>query len=469
MSSETMRRALGAAALAIALAICPAADAAAPGQWKAIAEGPGAPGPASQPALHRTPDGVLHVAWIHTTAPLDQSLLERTISAAGDVQAGGRIIVAHWVDLADAAFLDEPGGPRVFFGGQQTTQTGSPLGVQTATPAGAGWGPPAQLTDTYGILGAAQPRGGVPLLAFQSLSRVAARAGLAPAAPLSIFASGLTDISPNVVADASGRAAVVWCAFGAAGGGIHVQQADTATGAPLGPAAVMPGSLVTYAGGRHSTCVLQTVASRRMPAVARAGGGLFVAASSGYPTLDRVLVWRVGSPSAATVASRPGTSHVEPQLAAAPDGRVWAAWIERAPGSAPVIVARRSNRAVTTFGAPVRVRAPGGWSSDAFGASATAARLDVVAQLGQPSGARSVRHTVALPGLTLKRVRVARRAGGRRAVTYRVLDAGDPVRGARVRAGRVRGLTSSSGNVTLVLTGSLRATATNRGYTAAAG
>ena len=37
-----------------------------------------------------------------------------------------------------------------------------------------------------------------------------------------------------------------------------------------------------------------------------AGGGIFTAASAGYPTLSRVLVWRLGAPQARTVASRAG-------------------------------------------------------------------------------------------------------------------------------------------------------------------
>ena len=35
--------------------------------------------------------------------------------------------------------------------------------------------------------------------------------------------------------------------------------------------------------------------SQRTPIVARAGGGVYVAYCSGYPTCTRVLVWKVGS------------------------------------------------------------------------------------------------------------------------------------------------------------------------------
>lgn len=469
MNIHRLSRSAAATALALAgLAIAaPAAGAVVPGQWETLASGPGAPGTSDDPGLHRTPDGVLHVAWVQAAGPLDQSLLERTISGGGSLLPGTSTIVSSWVDLSDAAFINDAGGGlRVFFGGQQTTVTGTPLGVQTATRAGAGWSAPTQLTDTYGIVSAAAASPGSPLLAFQSQSRVALYAGLVPNLPLTIVASGVSDGSPNVVVDSAGNAFAVWCAFGSNAGGIYTQQVDPATAAPVGAPAALPGSTTTFSGQRYSTCVLQTEVSRRIPAVARAGGGVYVAGSTGYPTLSRVAVWRVGSPAPRIVASRAGVSHSEPQLAAAPDGRLWAGWVQPR-GAGSVIVVRRSNRAATVFGAPVQVRAPAGWTIGSFESSSTAKQLDVIAQLYRAGGTNSLQHTVALPGLTLQRIRTTRRPGGRRAVTYRVLDAGDPVAGARVRAGAVSGLTSALGRVTLVLRGSTRATATKSGYTRA--
>jgi hypothetical protein len=466
MTRQHVIRSLATAvALAAVAGAAPAAHAVVPGQWATLASGPGEPGPSDDPGLHRTPDGILHVAWVHAGGALDESLLERRISASGSLLPGTSTIVSSWVDVADAAFVDEAGGGlRVFFGGQQTTVTGSPLGLQTATALGPAWSPPTQLTDTYGIVAAAALSPGVPLLALQSQSRVAVYPGLTPGAPLTVLASGVSDGSPNVVRESADRGTVVWCAFGANAGGVYVQSVD-ALAQPLGAATALPGSTTSFGGQRYSTCVLQTTVSRRMPAVARAGGGVYVAGATGYPTLSRVVVWRVGAPAARTVASRAGVSHREPQLAADENGRIWAGWVRA--GGAPVIVVRRSNRAATVFGAPVTVRAPAGSTIGAFESSATAARLDVVAQLGRVDGTKSLQHTIAYPGLTLVRVRVARRPGGRRAVTYRVLDAGDPVAGARVRAGAVSGLTAANGRVTLVLRGSMRATATKTGYTRA--
>ena len=132
-----------------------------------------------------------------------------------------------------------------------------------------------------------------------------------------------------------------------------------------------------------------------------------------------------------------------------------------------MLVFSRSNRDASIFGAKVRVRPPSGWQLGSFEAAATNARLDVVAQFGRADNTHTLRHTLVLPGLTLRRVRVgARRPDGRRSVTYEVLDAGDKVSGARVRSGGVSGRTNASGRVTLVVR-SLRATASKSGYTSA--
>lgn len=445
------------------LAAAPMAGAAAPGTWELLAPaGPGEPGTPADPGLHRSPDGVLHVAWEHRNGSLDATLFERRFSPAGTLQPGTSTIADHWVDFGDAAFTDEAGGLRVFFGGQQTLSSGSPLGLQTATQAGQGWSAPTQLDTTYGVV---SPVGGAaPFQVFESLSRVVGRPGLTPNVPLTTYSSGLTDVSPNVVQDAAGRVFVAWCGFGGNGGGTYVQQVDPSTAAPIGAHTLLPGSATRYGGALYSTCVLQTEASRRTPIVARANGGVYVAGSAEYPTLSRVLVWRLGA-STLTAISEPAVTHGEPQLAAAPDGRIWVGWIRNA-GGKQVLVVRRSNRAASAFGAPVRVPSPGGWTIGSFEASATADHLDVVGQFST-GGSNSLRHTVVLPGLTLIRTRVVRRADGRRTVTYRVLDAGVPVAGALVRVGSLARRTSANGRVTFTVRGSLHATATKKGYTRA--
>jgi hypothetical protein len=459
-------------ALVLALGLVSAASAAGPGSWTILSEGAGAPSASRDPGLFRTSDGLLHVGWVYANGPLNEDLLHRTVSPAGALGAVTPI-VRGWTGIADPAFLSESGGLRVFYGGQSSTTAGAMIGLITATGplSGASWSPPTLASDrNASTVSAARAGDGTPLQTFESSSTVAVHRGLSPS-PLSIFASGVTDGSSNIVTDAGGAVWLAWCAFGPNAGGIYVAPVNPATGGPAGAATALPGSLTAYQGVNYSTCVLQTEISRRIPLVARAGGGVFVAGSAGYPTLSSVNVWRVGG-GTIVAANAPKLTHSEPQLAAAPDGRIWVAWVEKGGIAAPAIVARRSNRAASTFGAPVRLRPPSPWSLGTFELSAQADRVDVLAQLGRVDGTQSLQQTQLLPGLTLVKQSVARRKRGRAAVTLAVLDAGDPVAGARVSAGGKSAATKASGRATIVLAAkpsrTIRATASRAGYVGAA-
>jgi hypothetical protein len=144
-------------------------------------------------------------------------------------------------------------------------------------------------------------------------------------------------------------------------------------------------------------------------------------------------------------------------LAADPNGRLWAVWSDGTFGE-PRVLAARSNPEATTFGAPVDAGAvKDAHSTYSVDASATAGTLDILALFG--TGAESggsTYHARVRPGLTLK----ARTSP--RSVTFTVTDAGEPVRGARVKAGR-SGRTNAKGRVTLPRRKGT-ATATAAGY-----
>jgi hypothetical protein len=286
-----------------------------------------------------------------------------------------------------------------------------------------------------------------------------------------VFGEAGANSRPNIATDTrTGNVLVAWCNFGGANG-VFVRRVDPASGAPVGGVVRLPGSTTDYQGTTNSTCVLESEVSRREPLVARVGGGFYVAGMGGYPTLDRVFVWRLdasGSPVSRLVAAAVrNVPHSEPAIAAAPDGRIWVAWLQPIGTGGRAIVARRSNRAGTVLGAPVTAPAPpGGIGVGTVNLSAQADRVDVVAILGSASsGAKSLRHTQLYPGLTLVRRAVVRRSDGSFAVTFAALDAGEPVAGARVRAGTASGLTSGSGAVTLVVPkGTVRASASKAHY-----
>jgi hypothetical protein len=476
------------AALAVAMAAAAgtalATTAGAPGRWTVVARGGGVPGDsASELGLARTPNGVLHVAWKERTGPLTEALRHRAVSPAGAL--GGTVtIVDGWRGLGDPELVAERDGTvRAFFGGQRSVSASDPLSgllTSTAPASGAPWSAPSVVHQRNQSGPARNPSAtvtadGTSFQAWYGVSEIYVHGGLTAAQPDQLFTAdpSLSEFGPTIVDDA-GRLWVGWCGFGAGGGGLFVQQADPVSGAPIGRPARLPGSTTAFGGSQVSTCNLERTVARRTPMVARAGGGVFVAGAAGYPTLSRVLVWRLApggdAPRGSFLVASGAFGHATPVLAAAPDGRIWVAWLELRPG-APTIVARRSNRLGTVWGAPVRVRAPSPWEPAALNVAAQRDRLDVLGLLRAVSGDRSVQHTQLRPGLTLTRAQTTR-TRATVTVRFRVTDAGDPVAGARVTlAGRGSAVTAASGVAAFALPRTTRAaarvTAAKAGYAGA--
>jgi len=275
--------------------------------------------------------------------------------------------------------------------------------------------------------------------------------GLSPATPNFDYQAplGPYGYGPGIASDEGGRAMMAWFSSAAAHRGV-VAQGVNANGSPAGAAMTMPGSQVMQGGGTVS----------KTPIVARArNGGFYVAYALGYPTANRVRVWRVGASRARLLARTEANSQVT--LAADAKRRLWAVWSDGTFGETHVLAAR-SNREATRFGARVDAGAVGSaHSTYSVDASATSSALDVLALFGtgnESGGATYVKRI--RPGLTLK----ARKRSGR--VTFTVTDAGDAVRGATVRSGGRSGRTNRQGRVTLKFKRG-RATASARGYTSA--
>lgn len=460
-----------------------ATTAGSPGRWTVLARGAGVPaGSASELGLARTPDGTLHVAWKERTGPSTEAIRHSTVSPAGGVGATTSI-VAGWTGLSDPDLVVDSRGLRVFFGGQHSTSSSDPLaGLLTASGLGGG-GQWTGLTIVHqrNQVGARNPSvtvaaDGTPFQSWYGISEIYVHRGLTDAEPDRLFtaSSSLNEFGPTIVDDTAGRLWVSWCGFAQGAGGLYVQRVDPRTGTSAGPPSKLPGSTTTFGGSQVSTCNLERTVARRTPMVARAGGGVFVAGAAGYPTLSRVLVWRIDPsgvvPQGSFVVARDNAfGHSTPVLAAAPDGRIWVAWLELRPGAA-TIAARRSNRLGTEWGEPVRVRAPGKWLLGALNVSAQSGKLDVLGLMHTVSGDASVQHTQLLPGLTLRRAATTRTAG-KVTIRFRVSDAGDPVAGARVTlsGGRGSAVTGSDGLAAFASPspGRIRATATKPGYVGA--
>ena len=157
-------------------------------------------------------------------------------------------------------------------------------------------------------------------------------AGLSPAtanhdyqAPL-----GPYGYDPRLATDASSRTVLAW--YSNAAGHLGVQAQDVAAdGSPVGNAATMP-----------ETSDMEVGMLGRTPLVARNGGGFYVAYPTGYPTSDRVRLWRVGATGATLVERVRGSSSPAVAVAAAGDGRLWVVWTEGF--GDPDVLARRSNK-----------------------------------------------------------------------------------------------------------------------------
>jgi len=229
-------------------------------------------------------------------------------------------------------------------------------------------------------------------------------------------------------------------------------------GSPSGTPLTMPG-----------TSTMQVGMLGRTPLAARDGGGLYVAYPSGYPASNRVRVWRVGASRAPVLGRVAGAGSPAVAIAAAGDGRLWVLWTKGF--GDPDVLARRSNKRATKFGAVVNAGHPRD-AAQAYklDASAAGGALDVLGNfnIGTSSSAVTSYRRIR-PGLTLKaRPRRVRR-GERTEVRFTVLDAGEAVRGAKVTAAGKSGRTDARGRVTLALKARrpVRARATRSGYTAA--
>ena len=476
---------LAALAAVVAAGTALATTAGAPGRWTVIARGAVPADSASELGLARTPDGTLHVAWKERTSPSKEAIRHSTVSPAGGVGATSTI-VAGWTGLSDPDLVVGSGGLRVFFGGQHSTSSSDPdAGLLTASglEGGGSWTSPAIVHRRNQVGAARNPSttvaaDGTPFQSWYGISEIYVHRGLTFDQTDHVFtaAPALNQFGPTIVTDAAGRLWVSWCGFAQGAGGLYLQRVDPRTGTSAGPPSKLPGSTTTFGGSQVSTCNLERTVARRTPMVARAGGGVFVAGAAGYPTLSRVLVWRIdpsgGIPQGSFVVARDKAfGHSTPVLAAAPDGRIWVAWLELRPGAA-TIAARRSNHTGTEWGEPVHVRASGKWLLGALNVSAQSGKLDVLGLMHTVSGEASVQHTQLLPGLTLRRAATTRSSDGRVVtIRFRVSDAGDPVAGARVTLSGGRGSAVTGGNGIAAFAnpspGIIRATATKPGYAGA--
>jgi len=413
-----------------------------------------------QVGLVRSGDGVLHVAWHHPTGPNTEDLNHTVITPAGRIGATTPI-QSGWTGFTNTALVVEPAGLRAFWGGFRTTDPNDPqreTNTALSTDGGASWAlAPGQVNpigaQSYASSHAATVRAdGSTMQAFAGTLGTWVHAGLSPATPNHNYMTGLQYGNyPNLATDATNRTMIAWYSNAIGRLGVLAQDVD-ADGSPGSGPQTMPGTVAMNAGMLGRT-----------PLVARRGGGFYIA----YPTPAGVRVWRVGASKAPVVAGIDDSPAVA--IAAAGEGRIWVLWTKGF--GDPDVLARRSNKGATRFGATVNAGHPRD-AMQAYGldADASGSALDVLANfnLGTSSDAATSYRRL-LPGLTLQASPERLRSGQRTDVRFTVLDAGDAVKGARVEVAGRSGITDAQGKVMLALTArrAVEAEATRAGYTAA--
>jgi hypothetical protein len=257
--------------------------------------------------------------------------------------------------------------------------------------------------------------------------------GLADSDHTNFNDTGGNNYDPSIGFDsASGRVWVVYLITGTDNDGLYLREVNTTDGEPIGASTFLGGSNSTFQGAR-----IISSQNGRVPMAERSQGGLFVAYHTGYPTSNRVRVWRIGG-AIKTIARMKGIGEVA--IAADPNGRLWGVWTRMGR-----IYARRSNRSVTRWGKTVTMRFP----KDTVGvttvqADAQAKVVDVLAH-SQQVGNSGFFHTQMRPGISFRARPRRFPREERTTVTFKTKDAGDPLANSRITVAGERCTTNAQG------------------------
>jgi hypothetical protein len=446
----------------LALAVPSSAAAGGPGTWTRVTD----KGAWFELNLLRH-DGRLHVGVREDESPLTYRMLHRSISAAGAV--GPSHIVASGFNYLGyyPAFVE--GGSQLYmnFGAAKDGDgySNSHMELVSSADNGDTWSAPFDTGVTGGpaespseMDGTSGPSG-VAYYVWEGTLCICVQRYTGPDAERTNFNDvGGNNGDPSIGFDsATDTVWVAYLIFGDEKDGIYVRQVNTADGEPVGPSALLPGSFDTFEGDR-----LISFQNGRVPMAARSQGGLFVAYHAGYPTINRVRVWKVGTGGSTTIARMKGIGEVA--ITADPNGRLWGLWTRNGR-----VYARRSNPAVSRWGKTVTMRYP----KDTVGvttlqADAQAKVVDVLAH-SQQVGNSGFFHTQMEPGISFRAEPKRFSRDETKSVRFTTKDAGAPLANARVTVAGKSCTTNSNGACTIDLgpfekRKRLKAKATHAGY-----
>ena len=443
-SATGILAALGATALLGA-----SASAGQPGRWTQITHAH--VGARANLGLARGGDGTLHVLWAGPARPPFTAISDTPISPSG--QAGRpQTVISGWNSVQPpAAAAARDGSIHVVVSGQKVNSNTDPLsGLNEAVGPGS-WklGPQAfgryQLTvPSSADVGAALLPDGRLVSVWRSAVTLLLQSGTDPSTqPQNITPTN--DLVDNPVIAVNQRSGDAIVAFHSVKSGSAFLRRVLPS---LGPPEAMP----------QAKTLGPTIA-------ARAGGGVFTA----Y-TPDGAKVWLLrfgGKPGSVPVPK--GVRVLTAGVAAGPDGRLWVYY-----GDEQHTYVTRTGKAVSGYEPVQTLTSPPGTAQYfRLEGEGSAGPLDLFADVTVDGKTRDGSYqTHVFPALSLRVAKKATTTGVR--VTVRVVDAGDPVAGAKV-AGLPGGpkTTDASGSVVVTAPagkkGSFALTATKAGYVAAKG
>lgn len=463
---------LAAAALVPAGASADGAERAAPaharagGGWTTVSTGQ--VDTLSEITLQRTADGVLHAVYVQDVGTA-AAYQHATLATSGAV-TGHSDVVGTWASLIDDPQLltTTTGGLRLVFSGLQDTDSANfyshGYAYDTLSDAGgAAWALQPHALTKFGAAyagygtGATALADGTPVTAATLNSDIAYRVGDIPTTDQAVVSAASDDslytapgccVYDTTLVSSGGAVWMGWYANGSDAGnnGVFVRQVYPTAG----PVLKAPSS----SDGASSLSTDQ-----RLAMVARPGGGVVVAYKTGYPTTRAIGLWQVGTSKVVKVPDSRAARYVS--LAAGATGRMWLAWTT---DDDSAFALRTSPQgfglgAVQAIGAPAR-------SSDLWSISVDAS-LNQGTVLVNDVSSQSVFSRIVNPGLTLV-AKGAARVGRPSPITVKVTDAGDGVKGVKVKGGGDSCTTNEAGKCSLTVRagrpGTVRLKATRNGY-----
>lgn len=334
--------ALAGAALMMAASLVGPVSAGGPGRWTSLGLNSAN---FTVPGLERTTDGSLTVVWPRPNGTSDNDDVVSTVIGAGGEVGTPTQLLTNWSFVWPViAAVSDTNGVRAFWGGS-TPQLDS--GLWSSLGSGAPpttWSAPAKVYANGDAPGVTRSLDGTFYQAFYVGGQgLRVHKGLDPATPLSQeyhfsqFSERCCPYSQNMATDqVTGDIWLIWYSSAshptdanACLCGVFAQKVDPTTGNPVGPPLHMPGSSTVFNGTETSSMIGNQIQVTSRPA--SEGGGVYVTYLGGYPSYEKVLLWKLGASSSRTIAAVAPLSGVflrNSTVTADPNGRIWVVWLQ---------------------------------------------------------------------------------------------------------------------------------------------